>query len=198
MRYQSLVSNLRKLQRAQHRHDQVAHQDIAGRSVPKRVTHFTLHFSKYVGGLAKAIRKSDEQQLRRLITDTFVITLAAANAMNVDLQRRIAEAESRQALDALALDSQRDLSGVVLRYAEVVGEMSKACEALDHMEDFPSRKTQEKGVVLLLSIVCRLAELAGMDLAVATKERWKSIEQKPVVTRDESSTPDAARLSRVA
>src|SRR5438067_1321862 len=138
MKNQSLTSNLRKLQAAQYRHDQAAHMDIAGLAVPQRVTHFTLHFSKYVGQLAHATRKTDDPLIQKVVTDSFVIALAAANAMNVDLQRRIEEGLYRSDLTELDSDGEGTLDAVLLRYAEVVGKMAKACEALDHMEDYPT------------------------------------------------------------
>lgn len=196
MRNRPLLRNLRSLQRAQYRHDQVAHQDIAGLPVPQRVTHFTLHFSKYVGGIAKALRENDQSSLRRLITDSFVIALAAANAMNVDLQRRMEE--GMLAHEIRGLETENDRASLLLRYAEVVGTMSKASEALDHMEDFPSRKIQEAGVVLILAIIRLFADVIGLDLSSAAKDRWKAIEQKPLAGRDNGSAEQETVLPRVA
>lgn len=198
MRNQSLLLMLRKLQAAQYRHDQAAHMDIAGLPVPQRVTHFTLHFSKYVGQLASACRQGDERLKHKAITDSFVIVLAAANAMNVDLQRRLEEGRFDQETQALELDNQQTLESLVLKYAEVVGHMSKACEAMDHMEDFPSRSVQERGVVLLASIVRRLAEIASVDLAAAARNRWKQIEQKPIAGKSEASLPEGSSLTKAA
>jgi hypothetical protein len=197
MRNQSLLSNLRKLQVSQFRHDQVAHQDIAGLPVPRRVTHFTLHFSKYVGALARALREGDDRETRRVITDSFIIALASANAMNVDLKRRIEEGTLTADIATLNLDHTKDANTVLMRYAEVVGEMCKASEALDHMEDFPSRKVQERGVVLVLVIVRRLADLMGMDLSALAKERWTAIEQKPMAGKERKSDHDST-VPRVA
>jgi hypothetical protein len=198
MRNQSLIPNLRRLQAAQYKHDQAAHQDIAGLPVPDRVTHFTLHFAKYVGQLAGARRRRDDQLTAKVVTDSFVIALAAANAMNVDLQHRIKEGKYSEELTALELDRELTFDSLVLKYAEVVGQMSKACEALDHMEDFPVRSTQERGVVLLLSVIRGLADLEGIDLSLAAKARWRQIEQKPLAGRTDSSRDDESPLSKVA
>lgn len=124
--------------------------------------------------------------------------LAAANTVNVDLQDRIEEGVFRQDLATMGLKAQKNFEALLLRYAEVVGEMSKACEALDHVEDYPSRSMLERGVVLLVCIVRRLADIEGIDLSAAAKARWHQIEQKPVAGKGESPKDDNSPLSRVA
>lgn len=194
MRKHSRGWDLHGLQVAQFRHDQIAHQDILGLNVPKRLTHFTLHFAKYAGTLAKAHRESDNCLKQKTLTDSFIILLAAANAMNLDLQK-VEDAERRCESLIGASDSHPNFEQLLFSFVEVVGRMSKACEALDHLEDFPSRLVLEDSVILLLPIIRRLAALQAIDLRMRTSERWRSIEQKRLVTQE--NRPDHS-LSSIA
>lgn len=199
MRNHALISHLRKLQARQYKHDQAAHQDIFWSPVQRRLTHYTLHFSKYVGALVRAHRQEDVRVKQKVITDSVVIVLATANTMNVDLQRRI---ESGVPGTSGALtptgDERRSFATLVLRYAEVVGEMSKACEAMDHVEDYPSRAVLERSVLQLVSIISCLADIESMELISAVTERWKMIEQKLAVARELDPEYKSSTLSVAA
>lgn len=162
--------------------------------VLRRLTHFTLHFSKYVGSLAKAYRERDNVLKHRVITDSFIIALAAANAMNVDLERQITSGVAK--IDAGG--GIRSCESLVMLYAEVVGEMAKACEALDHLEDYPYRSVLERSVVLVTQIIVRLAALEEIDLSATTVERWKSVEHKQIVTKGEGLEEKASSRFRIA
>lgn len=186
MRNQSLAWELRTLQVAQYRHDQTAHQDILALPLQRRLTHFTLHFAKYVGGLARAHRHGDRDLKRRVVTDSLVIALAMANAMDVDLQGCLESDLSS------TTDESSSFEHILLRYAEVVGEMSKACEALDHLEDYPFRAVLERDVSLLVPLIIQLAALDEFDLGSAVRERWSTLERKPRVYRDDGLKKPAA------
>lgn len=188
----SLISNLRQLQLAQYHHDQTAHQDILGLAVPRRITHFILHFSKYLGLLAKSSRKKHGQLPQRVIADSLIIALAAANAMNVDLQNRLSGYASD---NPISIKSSDDTDLILSYYAELVGEMAKACEALDHLENFPSREVLERNIVFLVPVIGHLADIVGGDLITDVKNRWKEIEQKPSVCMEGKNQP---KLSTVA
>src|SRR4051812_4652826 len=97
MSTKSVLFRLEELQKAQHLHDVAAHQDIMHLIVPKRLRHFTLHFAKYQGAISKALRTSDRRALTRALTDSLIIILASANALNIKLWERVATSESDHA-----------------------------------------------------------------------------------------------------
>ena len=77
--------DLARLQWEQFEHDEKYHREIARLTVQDRLKHMALHFAKYSGGLAAG---PDEAELRRLVTDIFVIALSSANILNVRLADR--------------------------------------------------------------------------------------------------------------
>src|SRR5262245_48608359 len=79
------VSLITDLQWAQHRHDEAYHRDISILPVATRLKHFALHFAKYVGALVDAKRRRDDAAFCRVLTDTFIISLASANAVALKL-----------------------------------------------------------------------------------------------------------------
>ena len=164
--------DLRELQISQYRHDEVAHRDIAWLPVPKRLTHFTLHFAKYAGALVTAHRAHNKPDVERILADTFAILLATANTLNLDLQAKLATDDHSENTDNPSTE------GLLLRFCEAVGPMAKACEAVDHMENFPSRSTLDAGVVSILQVVAALADSADVDLVSAAEARWKVAERK--------------------
>lgn len=178
MRNQQVLLDLRKFQAAQEQHDQLAHRDILSLPVPKRLTHFTLHFSKYVGLLAKALAVQDAKPLvARVITDSFVIVLASANALSLDLG---ASMDSQQA-DKGPMPT--DFLRLVLRFADLTGGMAKACEALDHLEDYPFRSSLERATRSLVPTIVAMANSHGIDLSQTVTERWRAVEQKGLARR---------------
>lgn len=168
----TFASQLKQLQIEQYRHDNKAHQDILGLPVPRRLAHFTLHFAKYVGSLSTALRDQNAELQVRIVTDSLIIALAAANAMNVDLERKIEPSYP---------SGSTDVNSLLWSYAEIVGEMAKACEATDHMEDYPSRAVMERNVARLIPLIRDFAGAINLDLTKAVKERWRILEQKSVL-----------------
>lgn len=165
-------ADLRQLQIAQYRHDEVAHRDIAWLPVPQRLTHFTLHFAKYAGALVRANRAHDEVEGKRVLADAFAIVLAMANTLQIDLRART-QAEPRD--ENLSNYDVRDL---LLCLCEAIGPMAKACEAIDHLENFPSRSTLDHGVLRVLEVISALAEKEGVSLPDAVTARWALAEKK--------------------
>jgi hypothetical protein len=159
------------MQRMQKTHDTAAHADILALVVPRRLTHFTLHFAKYQGSLVHAERVSDVPLKFRVLTDSAIIVLAAANALNIDLASKSAS-ESRN-------QQRRRRGGDLLgEYIETVGRMAKACEALDHLEDYPFRTVMETAVCDLLDVVCELADRQHLGLKDVVTKRWAEVESR--------------------
>jgi NTP pyrophosphatase (non-canonical NTP hydrolase) len=179
--------NFADFQRRQTEHDDLAHRDILQLSIQRRVVHYTLHFAKYQGQLLKASKSSDSGVIARLLTDSMIIVLSAANTLNIALQpfANDANTKSRRALGRL---SKRD--AMLDEYIEHVGEMAKACEALDHLEQYPSRQVLESSVANLGAVVVSLAAQHGVDLTRAVPNRWATVEQKVLATTENAQAHD--------
>lgn len=179
------VSLITDLQWAQHRHDEAYHRDIAILPVATRVKHFALHFAKYVGALVEARRRGDEAAYTRLLTDTFIIALAAANAVALkleDVAEHYDETDSLIDLGVAIAQSKQRAGGfgdeLVPELAVRVGQLAKACESLDHVEDYPFRPSIQTAVKAIFEIVAVEAAVRQIDLAKASKERLAGVEGK--------------------
>lgn len=165
-------ADFRQLQIAQYRHDEIAHRDIAWLPVPKRLTHYTLHFAKYAGALVRANFAEDEAEAKRVLADAFAIVLAMANTLQIDLRERVRAESSDENL------SNSDVQELLLHLSEAVGPMAKACEAIDHLENFPSRPTLDHGVLRVLEVISILAAKKGVSLPDLVTARWALAEKK--------------------
>ncbi len=188
MQTSSLKASLAQLQASQYQHDMHAHQDILSLIVPRRVTHFTLHFAKYAGYISKAIRSKDKGLLCRTLTDSVIIGLAAANAMNMDLLDRIQTAHTAVG-NKWSKKAKVNCDDLLGDYSELVGNMAKACEALDHLENYPSREVLENSVVELVVLVDRFAQQERLNLPQQIMQRWDQVERKHLPTPDKAATP---------
>src|SRR5665213_2525490 len=150
---------LLELQRGQFNHDEVAHRDIHSLLVPQRLTHFTLHFAKYHGRLVYASRTGDQKLIHRVLTDSLIIALAAANAMNLSLQQHFVLNPSVSPKGQSGRELNEVRRNLLFEFAEIVGNMAKSCEVLDHLESYPSRETLEKSTIQIVDLIYRLAQL---------------------------------------
>ncbi len=174
-----VLKSLPALQHAQQVHDELAHSDIVEASLERRLTHYTLHFTKYQARLLTSL--SDEAALERPLVDSFIIVLAAANAVDLDLQR----SWNFQPPGC-------DWIELVHQYVEVVGKMAKACEAADHHEVFPYHHVWNETITQLATIICALASLANCNLVTKIPVRWQEIEGKLQPTNRFARQPTVA------
>jgi hypothetical protein len=158
------VSELQALQAEQFEHDEKFHREIARLSVQDRLRHMTLHFSKYVGRLLQA-QESDQ----KVIVDTFIIALSSANILGVHLSPDVVTRPSLTRQD------------FVTRLGVATGQMSAACEKLDHLEDFPFRLTLHDGVVDIAAAVMSYAFVQKLDLPKLVRKRLTSVRGKAFV-----------------
>lgn len=126
------------LQQTQYAHDMRNHFDILSLHKNERLKHYGLHFSKYVGRLA---RETDElKPVDRTIVDAMLISLSAANTLHQDL--------SKVSFECSAAAKQIDPLRVL---ADAVGRFADACEKIDHLEEFLSlARTANRDVVAWL------------------------------------------------
>ncbi len=164
------LADLDWLQGEQLRHDSLAHGDIVRLPMQRQLVHFTLHLAKYQGRLLKALQADDGETVQRLITDSFIILLATANALGRCLRHTGA---SRP----VSLTRVRASEEVMSAYVEVVGEMARACEAFDDKESFPSHSLLDSSITTLIRIVIDLANLSGVALVETVPHRWYQVER---------------------
>lgn len=157
------ISDFKQLQIAQLEHDERFPREITYLSNHRKIVHFTLHFTKYVGDLWEG--KNTKVQS---IVDSFIISLCAANMLNLDLSKTVFPVER--------LNEQDLLMAFTIR----VGQLAKACEAIDHLENFPVSLTLVNNVLAISHICMKLAELNGIKLLVAVPSRLSIVQDRSI------------------
>lgn len=187
-------TGLLDLQKRQIEHDKEHHQDIYTLPYPERMNHYVLHFSKYVGRLSRdyADEERREEQLEKTLADSFIVALAAANTLNLDLQAELEEifgleadgvAEWAEELDPAddPMDSEEVQEWLFQRMATPTGRMSNAMESLDHMEPMNVRELLEEETVEIVSNLLITAENLRTDLEELLDDRWTEIEEESIL-----------------
>ena len=105
------------------------------------VIHMSLHNAKYSARFVAAHEDNDEDLHRNTLTDAFIISVATANALTYDLRKCIpiemSNLDSLVAVGTALGNAKRSNLTFHRRYAAEVGQMAKACESLDHLENYP-------------------------------------------------------------
>lgn len=178
---------LLRIQSEQREHDRRAHRDILNLDTQTLLKHMTLHFLKYAGKVASARDAQDKEALSNTLTDTVIICLATANALNVSLGEKITE--TGEDLNALAQHLARDLTvGEVYEktlgdLVKISGRMAKAIESTDHLEKGDPRSEMEKLIVELTTAMLANSGSLRIPLEEAIKQRWDHVEAKSIFSR---------------
>lgn len=177
------------LQHAQLRHDERYHRDILLLSVSDRMKHFTLHFAKYVGYLVEALDQNDQDQYKKVLVDAFIIGLASANTLNIDLGKLVDERREPMPEDLHNLGRairrelgrpEDDRMWIVKQLARQTARLSKACESLDHVESYPYRTVMEDAVVGLFKIILAEQSEQYMDISKLSTDRLSGVENRNI------------------
>lgn len=184
-----------ELQRRQKEHDENHHYDIHTLPYYERMDHYVLHFSKYVGRLSKDYPTDNqlEQQVHKTAADTFIVTLAAANTLNLDLQANLEEMfgegiasnfdEWQDAIDDT--DGEMDLEEVkewlMVELAEPTGEMANALESIDHMEGMNAREILTEGTLEIFIALVTASNHLNEDMIGLVEDRWETIESESIL-----------------
>ena len=169
----------------QQKHDLRAHRDILNLDTHTRIKHMTLHFLKYAGRLAEAQESQDLNILNRSLLDTFIICLATANTLNLNLGKSCPlHAESLSKL-AESLHRQNSTSADIYNEAlfsvvKISGKMAKAIESTDHLEKGDPRSSLEALVADLGLETLRLVGKANISIENDLMDRWKKVEEKSI------------------
>jgi len=174
------------LQREQFEHDERFHREIARLPLQARLNHMALHFCKYAGQIANVCDTGDTNLRSKTITDSFIICLCAANALNLNLSEyvNISNDNCYHNLCRLGLSlseqiypsvKQPDDYWLLRVYAVSAGKMARACEKADHLEAFPFREELQEAVIHLCRLSLIAASINCIDLLSTTRERRKEM-----------------------
>ena len=190
-----------ELQHEQRQHDELSHRDILCLAVRDRLKHMVLHHAKYAGRLYELNELKVEKNLDRItstVVDAFIICLATANTLNINLQQRLSDKSK-----VLPFTQQDTPSGEGARnFGDIedllktlfieTGKMAKACESLDHLEKYDYRAVLEEGTVELTKAILDFVDRQKFDLCKAVEARWREVEQKSIFSSSAKSHPQAS------
>lgn len=185
---QTAADELLRIQREQLDHDEYYHREIARLDTTRRITHLTLHFSKYVGYLAEICDDGHSSHtIQHVLTDTFIIAVSAANTLNVRISdclgaevcERVPLAELGQHLQQLSgLSNGPIVQHLLISLSKSTGRMAKACEGLDHVESQNFRENLVDGLSETLKAVLVAAGALRIDLATTARARLAAVKSR--------------------
>lgn len=182
-------SYLLEFQLRQLSHDERYHRDVVLLPLGERLKHMALHFAKYVGYLAENEGAEDAARVQQILVDSFIISLATANALNLDIHRELREAGAEAAdlpqlgaaLHASVLPNGSASALNLLRaFARHTGALAKACESLDHLEAFPFRDSMRASTIAIFKLVVAAAAGRDLDLAELYRKRLRVVEERSI------------------
>lgn len=177
---------LLQTQRDQLNHDLRAHSDILNLDTHTKLKHMILHFLKYCGKIADARELESEELFNLTIVDAFIICLATANALNINLGKDWEPAALD--LDSLAIEISKLQTGsnsdnyldALSRIVRISGKMAKAIESTDHLERGNPRADLESLTVQLAFELLSIVGKGKINLEDAMKKRWHAVESKSI------------------
>ena len=183
----TLHNRVLQLQSRQKRHDEGYHPDILALGIPQRLKHMTLHHAKYAGRFLAATEDGEAKLFSRTLTDAFIISLSTANSLVQDLTRNLPPVDKDKASLqdlGITLAAKSPNSGSFVRvYATHTSAMAKACESLDHLEDYPFRKTLTESNEGIFCALLKEAAVRQIDIEAAYTNRIEEVEAGSPCTR---------------
>lgn len=157
-------STLDSLQARQFEHDQKYHPEIVSLGTQRRMTHVALHLAKYLAVLTKHQRGAE---FERAITDAFIMVTSASNLLGLRLSQLVGSAASPLSHDSF-----------IQAYIEVLSDLAKACEAADHLEDFPINRVWKASISKFIGLIGEMSASTGIDIVESSKQRLNDVENK--------------------
>ena len=181
------------LQWEQLKHDESYHKDIVILPLATRLKHMALHNAKYVARFLSAVYAKDQETYEKTLVDAFVISMATANILNQNLGLELVKVVGNhltyldEAGDSLmktysyyGLYDENDPMCFIRGYATQCGNIAKACEAFDHVEDMSFRKELLESNSFLFKIIFVESFVRRMDLPFLWHQRIQEIEAKSI------------------
>ncbi|MEZ4720291.1 MAG: hypothetical protein R2813_00265 [Flavobacteriales bacterium] len=178
------------LQVAQLKHDELFHKEITRLGIHQRLNHMALHFAKYSGKICDCVLNTpDEQNLKRIIIDSFIISVTCANILNFRISDRLISLEEQKfsslvdlgddLINRLGIDM-HDPLWLVRVFPVVVGEFAKACESVDHLESFSYRESMIDSAARICSLMLVAASQLKVDLVSEVSLRLDEVKKKSI------------------
>ena len=183
-------SELQELQREQQRHDERFHRDVYYLAYPRRMAHLVFHVAKYAGRAwpLAAQETPAAPVFKKILVDTFIVSLSACEILNLDLDSAIGGSSSdakrptvREWGKRIARQNQAEPRSWLDSTIPHLAMLAKAMESLDHIEPTDSRKLLTDGFVAILKATIAASWVLQLDLAAETRKRWQEIETKRVL-----------------
>jgi hypothetical protein len=149
------------------------------------MTHLAQHVSKYAARLLPERRNTtlDRHSVERTLIDTTLIALSAAELLHIDLtalvpsEREIVDLSELGRFRAALVGPDAEAPHWLLhRLIAIAGDMGKALESLDHLEDYAYRDTLNRCAMQLLDACLVAAATRGLDLENLIRLRWHELE----------------------
>lgn len=175
------IEEIRELQADQRERYTCINDDISRLPYPERISHLTHHLASCAAELAIA---SDPSELIVTIVDVFIISLSAADILEIELSRvvidwgeEIAQAPSLFDLGMVVLKSEwrGDFrqDRYFLHLLTVVGRMAAACMALDHCEPINYKESLSDAIFALFRDTLMASAALSIELPSSCRERWR-------------------------
>lgn len=173
-------------QKRQLDHDTRAHRDILNLDTNRRVKHMVLHLLKYAGKVATAQIDRNQEALRATLVDTFIICLATANTLNVNVGVSIplnaASLNELAATMSQGVDLPDIFQSSLVSIAMLGGKMAKAIEATDHLEQGDPRHDLELLIAELVQSLLPVLGALDIDIETTIESHWHCVESKSIFT----------------
>ena len=126
-----------------------------------------LHLAKYLGALSQ---DSDSDAYRRVFVDSFIMIASASNILALRMSDWI---------EGLNPDcSELKSSEYTQQYISALSSLAKACDATDHIENFPMNVTWKNSIVEFLRLTISRAYATEVQLISEAITRLDSIESE--------------------
>jgi hypothetical protein len=167
----SLTSEeLDSYQRLQLWHDEHYHPDILALGVSRRMNHIVLHLVKYLYPLSSLGISTVEN--RKAFIDSFIMVVSASNLLGIILAK-----------EAVNISIDNSNTNFACCYIRLLAELAKSCEAADHQEDYPIRRTWDKNIRELFCLLVHEADLRSIYLLQEASHRLATSETNHPMSR---------------
>ena len=155
---------LKEYQAFQLKHDQQYHPEILYLGVARHMNHVALHLVKYLSRFFSY--EPHDPEYRQALVDSYIMVVTAANLLSIDLSQTLGEAASATS----------DQPSFKKAFILLLGDLAKACEATDHQEDFPIRKTWARVVTALFELLSMEAKQLRLEIIHDATIRLQAVE----------------------
>jgi hypothetical protein len=156
--------DLDSYQYSQMKHDEIYHHDIFVLNIAQRMTHVALHLVKYLTPLSSFPVSAPEN--KKAFIDSFIMVVSASNLLGILLSKLFDNNEKTRFNETF-----------ISEYIRILSNLAKACEAVDHQEDFPIRAIWAESIKKMFFLLIHEASSRNISLIEEASSRLASIEK---------------------